>query len=339
MKNNSLESFFLNNWYGKSRWTLLFFPLAIIFVLLSNLRRFWLIKFKQRTPTTPTIVVGNISVGGTGKTPLLIALVKKLQAENLDPGVISRGYASQAAEYPYLLTENSTALEAGDEPISIFNQTHCPVAVGPNRMATTSLVRKQNSLVVLSDDGLQDYSFGRHLEIAVIDGQRWFGNGWRLPVGPLREPISRLKNVDMVVVNNPSANPPIDNFHTMQIQPCHWVNIQSGSILPLDVIEKKQFHAVAGIGNPQRFYQTLKQLQIDFIEHDFPDHYAFSAEDFAFAGDQSVLMTEKDAVKCKSFAKANWYYLVVEAKLDEHFWQEFMEKVKAIQVQKVNLSK
>jgi tetraacyldisaccharide 4'-kinase len=339
MKKNSLESFFLNNWYGKSRWALLLFPLAIIFVLLSTLRKFWLIKFKQRTPTIPTIIVGNISVGGTGKTPLLIALVKKLQAEDLNPGVISRGYGSQAKSYPYLLTENSTAVEAGDEPISIFNQTQCPLVVGPDRMAATSLVRDQNVMHVLSDDGLQDYGFGRHLEIAVIDGQRWFGNGWRLPVGPLREAVSRLNTVDMVVVNNPSANPPLDNFHKMDIKPVHWVNLKTSEPLQLTALKKTRFHAVAGIGNPQRFYQTLRELNLDFAGHDFSDHYAYSENDFSFAGDQTVLMTEKDAVKCKGFAKDNWYYLVVEAQLDERFWNEFMERVNAIRVQKVDLSK
>jgi tetraacyldisaccharide 4'-kinase len=339
MKKNSLESFFLNNWYGKSRWTLLLFPLTIIFILLSNLRKFWLVKFKQRTPTIPTIIVGNISVGGTGKTPLLIALVKKLQAEDHNPGVISRGYGSQAKESPYLVTENSSAVEAGDEPISIFNQTQCPLVVGPDRMAATSLVRDQNVMHVLSDDGLQDYSFGRHLEIVVIDGQRWFGNGWRLPVGPLREPASRLESADIIVVNNPSDNPPIKNFHAMQIKPLHWINLKTSQVIGLSELIKLPCHAVAGIGNPQRFYKTLQELNLEFIEHDFPDHYAYCEDDFAFAGDQLVLMTEKDAVKCKNFAKDNWFYLVVEAQLDEGFWQEFREKVNAIRVQKVNLSK
>lgn len=339
MKKNSLELFFLNNWYGKSRWTLLLFPLSIIFVLLSNLRRFWLVNLKRRTPSIPTIIIGNISVGGTGKTPLLIALVKRLQSEDFQPGVISRGYGSQANQYPYLLSKNSTAFEAGDEPISIFTQTQCPLAIGPNRMAATSMVRQQNASVVLSDDGLQDYSFGRHLEIAVIDGQRWFGNGWRLPVGPLREAVSRLSSVDMVVVNNPSANPPLDHFHKMDIKPVHWVNLKTSAILPLTALQKTRFHAVAGIGNPQRFYQTLQELSLDFTEHDFPDHYTYSENDFAFAGDQVVLMTEKDAVKCKGFAKDNWYYLVVEAQLDERFWSEFMKKLNAILVQKVDLSK
>lgn len=338
MKNNSLESFFLHNWYGKSRWTLLLLPLSIIFIFLSNLRRFCLIKFKQRTPTIPVIIIGNISVGGTGKTPLLIALVEKLRANGYSPGVISRGYGSRAAIYPYLLTDDSTVIEAGDEPLSIFQQTQCPLVIGSNRLESVMLLRRQNVDLILSDDGLQDYSLGRHLEIAVIDGQRWFGNAWRLPVGPLREPVSRLKNVDMVVVNNPSTNPSVDDFHTMQVQPMHWVNIQSGTILPLDAIGKKSFHAVAGIGNPQRFYQTLKQLAIDFIEHDFPDHYAYSAADFVFAGDQAILMTEKDAVKCKSFAKDNWYYLKVEATLDDFFWQDFMEKIKLIRIQKVDLN-
>jgi tetraacyldisaccharide 4'-kinase len=339
MKKKSLESFFLNNWYGKSRWTLLLFPLTIIFVLLSNLRRFLLIKFKQRILTIPTIIVGNISVGGTGKTPLLIALVKKLQAEGLAPGVISRGYGSNAKNYPYLLTEKSSSVEAGDEPLGIYNQTLCPVVIGPDRIAASSLLREQKVETLLSDDGLQDYTFGRHLEIAVIDGQRWFGNGWRLPVGPLRESASRLEKVDIVVVNNPSTNSPLTDFHAMHIRPLHWVNMKTSEILPLDALEKKVFHAVAGIGNPQRFYQTLKELGLEFIEHDFPDHYAYSEIDFDFAQNQAVVMTEKDAVKCKHFARDNWFYLVVEAELDERFWQEFMQKLHAIQVQKVDLSK
>lgn len=339
MKKNSLESFFLNNWYGKSQWTLLLFPLTIIFVFLSHLRRFWLVKFKQRTPTIPTIVVGNISVGGTGKTPLLIALVKRLQAEGHSPGVISRGYGSNAKTYPYLLTEKSSSIEAGDEPLTIYNQTLCPVVIGPDRMAASLLLREQNTEMHLTDDGLQDYTFGRHLEIAVIDGQRWFGNGWRLPVGPLRESVSRLDEVDMVVVNNPSANSSLTEFHAMHIKPLHWVNMKTSEILPLDGLEKRGFHAVAGIGNPQKFYQTLKALGLEFIEHDFPDHYSYAEKDFDFAKNQSVLMTEKDAVKCKHFAKDNWYYLVVEAELDHKFWQEFLQRVNAIQVRKADLSK
>jgi tetraacyldisaccharide 4'-kinase len=350
MKKNSLESFFLRNWYGKSRWTLLLLPFNIIFVLLAHFRRCWLIQFKQRTPTIPLVIVGNISVGGTGKTPLIIALVKKLQAEGFAPAVISRGYGSLAKEYPYTITHQSTVIEAGDEPFSIFQRTQCPVVIGANRFDSISSVRNQNVDLVLSDDGLQDYRLGRHMEIAVIDGQRWFGNGWRLPVGPLREAVSRLSSVDMLVVNNPSEhsltsersltsehalkNAPVVNFHSMQIKPCYWVNIKTNEILALDAFPHTNFHAVAGIGNPQRFYQTLKQLELDFIEHDFPDHHDYGAADFYFAGETAVVMTEKDAVKCQSFAKHNWYYLAVEAELDDRFWQEFMQKVKSIRIQK-----
>jgi tetraacyldisaccharide 4'-kinase len=337
MKKNSLETFFLDNWYGKSRWTLLLLPFNIIFVLLSHFRRWWLIQFKQRTPTVPVIVVGNISVGGTGKTPLIIALVKKLQAEGFSPGVISRGYGSQAPEYPYLVSKESTAIEAGDEPLSIFQQTLCPVAIGPKRFESISMLRDRKVDLILSDDGLQDYSLGRHLEIAVVDGQRWFGNGWRLPVGPLREAVSRLSVIDMLVVNNPSKNSLVRNFHSMQIKPCRWVNIKTNKQLSLQDFHPIGFHAIAGIGNPQRFYQTLKQLDMDFIEHDFPDHHQYNQEDFDFAAEDCVVMTEKDAVKCQSFAKQNWYYLVVEAGLDEIFWQEFMQKVKSIRVQKCTL--
>lgn len=339
MKKNSLESFFLRNWYGKSRWTFLLLPLHWIFIFASGFRRWLLVKFKQRTPTIPVIVVGNISIGGTGKTPLLIALVKKLKAEGYSPAVISRGYGSQAVEYPYVVNHDSRVIDTGDEPFVIFQQTHCPVVIGPNRLDSISLARDQQNVdIILSDDGLQDYRLGRHLELAVVDGQRWFGNGWRLPVGPLREPISRLSACDMVIVNSPSSSSDLENFYTMHITPGCWVNIQTGTKLVLEKLQPGgKYHAVAGIGNPQRFYQTLNSLGYEFVEHDFPDHYAYIEEDFIFAGDSHVLMTEKDAVKCKHLAKSNWYYLAVDAQLDDFFWQKFMEKVRAIRVQKIDL--
>lgn len=340
MKKNSLESFFLRNWYGNSRWTFLLLPLHWIFVSLSELRRLYLIKCKQCTPTIPTIIVGNISVGGTGKTPLIIALVKKLQAEGFSPGIISRGYGSQAMQYPYIVSQDSTAVEAGDEPLTIFQHTQCPVVIGPHRFESISAARDYPIDVILSDDGLQDYRLGRHLEIAVVDGQRWFGNGWRLPVGPLREPVSRLSSCDMVVANNPAADPLLENFYPMQIKPCYWINLKSGEKRELDELNRQQqFHAVAGIGNPQRFYQTLSQLGLTVVEHDFPDHHSYTEDDFPFAENTIVVMTEKDAVKCKNFSKPNWYYLVVESELDQVFWRDFLEKVNAIQVQKADLSK
>lgn len=334
MKNNSLEKFFLDNWYGKSRWTLLLLPLNIVFVFLSFIRRNYQINFKQRTPTIPVIVVGNISVGGTGKTPLIIALAKKLRTEGYNPGVISRGYTSQAPQYPYQVNQDSTAIEAGDEPLHIFQQTACPVVIGPDRFESISLLRKQNVDVILSDDGLQDYRLGRHLEIAVVDGQRWFGNGWRLPVGPLREAVSRLSQIDILVVNNPSTQPPIEKFHSMQIKPCHWVKIKTGEALPLNAICSGRIYAVAGIGNPQRFYQTLKQLNLTVIEQDFSDHHAYSEEDFDFTNEDCVVMTEKDAVKCQTFARDNWYSLAIESQLEGIFWQDFMQKVESIEIQK-----
>lgn len=334
MKKNSLENFFLDNWYGKSRWTLLLFPFNIFFICLSFIRCNYLIHFKQRTPTIPVIVVGNISVGGTGKTPLIITLVKKLQAEGYSPGVISRGYASQATHYPYQVSPHSTAIEAGDEPLHIFQKTNCPVVIGSDRFESISLLRRQNVDVILSDDGLQDYRLGRHLEIAVVDGQRWFGNGWRLPVGPLREAVSRLSQVDILVVNNPSTLPPVEKFHSMQIKPDHWIKIKTGEKLPLNAIHSERIYAVAGIGNPQRFYQTLKQLDLNVIEQDFPDHHIYSKADFDFANEDCVVMTEKDAVKCKSFARDNWYSLAIESQLDDLFWQDFMQKVESIKIQK-----
>lgn len=311
-------------------------PLMWVFILLAGLRRYWVLRYGQKQLPTPLVVVGNISVGGTGKTPLIIALVKRLQQQGYRPGVISRGYGGKAPAYPYLLTAVSTAGEAGDEPLAIYQQTGAPVAVGPDRLATGKLLEDQGCDVLLSDDGLQHYRLARDIEIAVVDGTRGLGNGWRLPVGPLREPASRLNEVDWVVVNSPSdsfslSSPAGDAcfYVPMEIRPHKLFNLASGAEVEFDSLPR-QVDAIAGIGNPQRFVATLQQLGFDPRLHSFPDHHAFSASDLQFAGALPLVMTEKDAVKCKAFAQDNWFYLSITAELPETFWMAFAQKLERV---------
>ncbi|WP_084128627.1 tetraacyldisaccharide 4'-kinase [Cellvibrio mixtus] len=337
-KTNSQDTW-LDAWYGTRRWTLWLLPVMWLFVALSGLRRFLLLRYKQKRLPTPVVVVGNISVGGTGKTPLIIAMVKWLQQRGYTPGVISRGYGGKATQYPCLLDAQTTAIEAGDEPLAIFQQTGVAVVVGSDRIASGKLLEDQGCDILLSDDGLQHYRLGRDIEIAVVDGLRGLGNGWRLPVGPLREPASRLKTVDWVVVNSPAENfilpaPGGDPFFyvPMQIRPSELIQLKTGnrisrSELPDDI------NAVAGIGNPERFANTLRELGFVPQLHGFPDHFAFSVNDLDFKNSLPVIMTEKDAVKCRGFAQDNWFYLPVNAELPDSFWQAFEQKLERASAQ------
>lgn len=329
----------MNAWYGDARWTLWLLPLSWLFRALAGLRRWWLVTFKQVKLATPLLVVGNISVGGTGKTPLLIALVKFLQTQGFTPGVISRGYGGQAPAYPYLLDASSSAREAGDEPLSIYRQTACLVCVGPDRLAAARRLEDEGCDILLSDDGLQHYALGRDLEIAVVDGQRGLGNGFCLPVGPLRETPARLKSVDWVVVNSPAEDFVLPGMASlfyvpMAIAARNLVNLTGGYTKAPEEFAGQTLDALAGIGNPQRFYASLAQLGIGAIPHDFPDHHAYTPDDLAFAENRPLLMTEKDAVKCQKFARPNWYYLAIEAELPDSFYQALLTKIKKVQAQK-----
>lgn len=320
------DTLWLNAWYGKRKWNYCLLPLMWLFQAISGLRRILLTRFFQQQLALPVIVVGNISVGGTGKTPLLIALVKHLQTRGWKPGVISRGYGGNAPHYPFLLSASATVAEAGDEPLSIFQLTGCPVSVGADRVASGQLLQQQGCNILLSDDGLQHYRLGRALEIAVIDGQRGFGNNFCLPVGPLRESSKRLREVDLVVVNGTSETrlPELNETHPMTIQPRYWARVKSDEQLPLNYLPPATVvHAVAGIGNPERFYQSLRALQLEPRQHDFPDHHVYDALELNFSDQLPVVMTTKDAVKCRSFARDNWYALVIEAHLPTLFWQRF----------------
>lgn len=328
------QKLWLNAWYGKRKWIFLLLPLMWLFRLLSSLRRMYLLRFAQQQLSVPVIIVGNITVGGTGKTPLLIALVKRLQTQGFKPGVISRGYGGRAPHYPFVLTAQASVQQSGDEPFSIFQQTGCAVCVDADRIAAARALEAAGCDILLSDDGLQHYRLGRALEIVVVDGQRGFGNGFCLPVGPLREPVSRLNKVDLVVINSAEKSlrmPANVETFSMAIAPQAWCRVAQEQCFELNHFARgSRVHAVAGIGNPQRFYTTLEKLHLDAVQHDFPDHHTYAASDFAFTERLPVVMTAKDAVKCQAFAQPDWYYLAVAAILPDFFWQVFDARIAAI---------
>jgi tetraacyldisaccharide 4'-kinase len=317
---------FLNEaWYKDHFIGTFLMPFSFIFMDVVKLRR-WLYKkgFKpvEKLPV-PVIIVGNITLGGTGKTPLVIYLVGQLQRAGFKPGVISRGYGGQAEAWPQMVSVNSNVQQIGDEPLLIAQQAVCPVAVGSIRAdAAKLLLDNAECDVIISDDGLQHYALHRDIEIVVIDGMRRFGNNFCLPSGPLREPQERIHEVDFVICN---GGEPEENEILMQLQGKYAVNLQTQERKPLFEFKAMQCHALAGIGNPQRFFDLLTQSGLDACQmHAFPDHYAYTARDLQFKDAQAVLMTEKDAVKCRDFATEQYWSVPVEATLDNSFIEHLM---------------
>jgi tetraacyldisaccharide 4'-kinase len=258
------------------------------------------------------VIVGNITVGGTGKTPIVIALVEALQAQGITAGVVSRGYGAGAGVFPHTVSDASTSPDCGDEPLLIYQRTHCPCVVAPSRPAAVRTLLENFAVdVVICDDGLQHYALARDMEIAVLDARVGVGNGFCLPAGPLREPVSRLQSVDYVLYRG--SDDPINGVSYEQV--C-LVNLATAEQRPVAIgAIGKSVYALAGIGQPEQFYTSLTRLGFDTEQRVFPDHYAYSATDFAGLGDKPVIMTEKDAVKCREFAGANAWYLRIDARL------------------------
>ncbi len=318
----SFRQWIEKNWYGSHPGALyLFWPLELFYRVVSSLRRVWLIK-KAVPQLTPVIIVGNISVGGTGKTPLVIAVVRWLKAQGYKPGVVSRGYGGKAGHYPCAVNEGSSAHEVGDEPLLIAREATCPVVVGPDRVAALAKLETDFGCnIVVSDDGLQHYALQRDIEIVVVDGARALGNGHCLPLGPLREPPWRLNTADMLVVNGEYDHQFGRSAHTMRFEPGQLINLKTGEKAAVDTFPV-HVHAVAGIGNPGRFFATLIELGLRPITHSFEDHYHYSEADLAFGDELPVIMTAKDAVKCAPFADDKHWYLPVTAALPANFFAE-----------------
>jgi tetraacyldisaccharide 4'-kinase len=279
----------------------------------------------------PVIVVGNITAGGTGKSPLTAMLAQLLKQKGWRPVILTRGYGGKSDHYPLQVLPDTRAVEAGDEPVMLSAQAGCPVVVDPQRRRG-ALWALENSLgnIMLCDDGLQHYQLPRDIELAVFDGQRGLGNGALIPVGPLRELPQRLESVDFVITNGGwLSDLNHEQQYTMTLVPTGIRHLNTGRILPLAEINGKNVMAVAGIGNPARFFDTLRSLGAQVTERAFPDHHQFRAEDLECDAGQWLLMTAKDAVKCPEIAPENAWVLDVEAQLPTEFSEAFWSAVNA----------
>jgi len=315
-------------WQTRNLTAWLLLPLSWLFCGVAGLRRqaYATGLLPSRRLPVPVIVVGNITVGGVGKTPLVIWLVRFLRRQGFHPGVVSRGYGGQAGSWPCAVTAASDPREVGDEPVLIAAAADCPVWVGPDRPQAASRMLEQNDCdIILSDDGLQHYALQRNMEILVIDGARRLGNGFCLPAGPLRERPGRMRQVDLAVVNGAARTGEL----AMNLIPGELIALQHPEQRrPLDAFRGQRVHAVAGIGNPARFFDLLRQQGIEVVEHPFPDHHAFAEGDLAFDDQLPILMTAKDAVKCRRFARVGQWYLEVELVPEPAFVERFSQRLK-----------
>lgn len=316
-------------WYGGTRPSLWLRGLSCVYAALAMLRRSLYRRgiLRRTRMSVPVIVIGNISVGGTGKTPLTIALVEALRERGFKPGVISRGFGGSAHEPTHVDTHSDPAV-VGDEARLIFDATGVPVAVARKRAEAGRLLLQGGGIdVLIADDGLQHYALRRDIEIAVIDGERRFGNGRLLPAGPLREPMARLQSVDFRVCN---GGEPQAGEVPMTLTGDSAMSVADARVKPLHDFTGQRVHAVAGIGNPSRFFSKLRDAGIDVLEHGFPDHHAFAAADLDFGDALPVLMTEKDAVKCAAFACPHWWSVSVRAQLPMEFFDVVADRIRAI---------
>jgi tetraacyldisaccharide 4'-kinase len=324
-------------WYGGAPTSLLLLPLAWLYGAVMAVRRMfyeqgWLPSY--RVPR-PVIVVGNLTVGGTGKTPFVAWLAEKLAERGLRVGILSRGYGSNAT-VPRVVESSSPWQQVGDEPLLLRQRTGCDVVVSVDRAAGAQLLAQRGADVIVADDGLQHLRLAREVEIVVVDGARGFGNRRLLPAGPLREPASRAARVNLVVINGRPEHASITrlpmprDLHPVQMA------LFAGRVLPvaggrtdrsLESFRGQRVHAVAGIGNPWRFFADLRGRGLDIVEHAFADHHPFTAADLDFRDAQPVLMTEKDAVKCRAFADARLWYVPVTARFSDAQSAEMLEKI------------
>lgn len=294
-------------------------------------RRRWL---KRHSLPVPVVVVGNVTAGGTGKTPLTIALVNRLREAGWKPGVASRGYGRDDADTPrWVLASTDTAV-GGDEPVLIAWKTGVPVRVDADRVAAGKALVDAGCDIIVCDDGLQHYRLARDIEIEVVDAQRRYGNGRLIPAGPLREPASRAQDCDFRVVNMGQASDGVAaqpacgfgewpmQLHIDSAQP-----LSGGRARNLAHFRGQRVHAVAGIAHPQRFFDMLRAHGIGVVPHAFPDHHAYQVSDLRFGSELPVLMTEKDAVKCKVFAN-EWHFAVpLAADLPAAFWVSLLDRL------------
>lgn len=330
----SADSFLQRVWYGRSRSRLSFYllPFSWLFRAVVALRR-WAYQaglFRSVWVERPVIVVGNITVGGTGKTPVVLWLVDQLRAVGHTPGIISRGYRGQSASWPLDVTAASNPEDAGDEPVLLAQRSGCIVVAGPDRVAAARRAIERGADVIVSDDGLQHYRLGRVCELAVVDAQRGLGNGRLLPAGPLRETADRLRQVDAILMRSASLEPSrsgLGLFKPREIPegptPRIPFLIRAKGARSLVTHEQRSLadfrgqpvHAVAGIGNPEAFFANLRAAGIIVLAHPLADHARIGPKDLDFGDNAPVLMTEKDAVKCRDLADPRVWAVVAETEI------------------------
>ncbi|MGA9852308.1 MAG: tetraacyldisaccharide 4'-kinase [Gammaproteobacteria bacterium] len=317
MTREKFHAWLLRRWYG-DRPIRVFIPLAALFAVLTA-ARFRAYRggiFKIALLPVPVIVVGNITVGGTGKTPFVIWLTQALKSQGFQPGILTRGYGGESAHWPLPVTPATDPVLAGDEAVLLARHTGLPVMAGPDRVnAARRLLKEFPVNVIVSDDGLQHYRLPRALEIIMLDGRRGLGNCWRLPAGPLRESAARLDQADLVIckgdlpvnVSLPTGAP------VMRMELGSAVNLADGTSRPLATFSGREVHAVAGIGHPEQFFAALEGHGLKVDSRALPDHAELSEADLRFDDDGPVLMTEKDAVKCRGFRLPNHWYVTASA--------------------------
>jgi subfamily B ATP-binding cassette protein MsbA len=323
------SSIVIDSWYKKSLWLYLLLPFSIVFSYLTNRRRRKFVKSKKLSYKSeiPLIVVGNLTIGGTGKTPLVAYIASELVKKGYKPGLVSRGYGGKFRETLHV-TNDTPVKQTGDEA-QILSKLNLPFYIDKNRVrAIKTLEENHDCDVIISDDGLQHYNMNRDIEIVVIDGKRRFGNNLTFPAGPLRESKKRLSSVDFIVNN---SGPTQEDEHLMNISPAKFVHLKSGKSYPIKKWPMhKQVHAVAGLGNPGRFFDLLARLGFEIIRHPFPDHHNFDESNIFYLDHLPIIMTEKDASKCRSFDNNKIWYLTIEADVSDKFIEELDSKLKTL---------
>ena len=311
------------------------YPLSVVYRAIAAARRaaYHSGLLASHTVGVPVIIVGNITVGGTGKTPLVLWLASFLASHGKRPGIVSRGYGGSAPNAVEVAIDADPAV-VGDEPLLLARRSGCPVWIGRDRGAAARALLEAHPRcdVILADDGLQHYRLARDCEIAVVDGERGLGNGLMLPAGPLREPATRLRTVDAVVINAGAARPEMRasaRSYAMTLSGSRFRNLLDRAVdVGPEHFKGKRVYAIAGIGHPPRFFAHLEALGITFSARAFPDHHAYTAADLAFPDADAVLMTEKDAVKCAAFAATNHWVLAVDAEPDAALGALVLRKLK-----------
>jgi|TARA_B110000483_G_scaffold216665_1_gene268383 tetraacyldisaccharide 4'-kinase len=328
-------------WYGDAKWSRALLPFEALYArgaLKAKIRG--QISADNNVLSIPLIVVGNISVGGTGKSPVVIRLAKELKNRGYRPGILSRGYGAQTEVHPRLVSADDEAAKVGDEPLMMAaSLPDIPIVIDRDRLRGAQYLKNQSQVdLVICDDGLQHYALPRDIEIVVLDAERGIGNGHLIPVGPLRESVDRLGSVDYILCNGalsslPSNLSALVNYQ-FAMQPKSWQSVKTGESKALDQVDLgDSVLAVSAIGNPGRFHNTLRTLGLQPKALVFPDHHAFKAEELVFAVRDyglPLVMTAKDAVKCRSFAYSDWLALQVEAELPEDFIDSLLEKLREL---------